>query len=92
MTVAWMGIYIASEVVNNDRNGQILDLLVATPSPYFAILFTRVTILCSIGLVAFGESWLIARLAFDVSISIHHPAILVATLLATAWPPLVHRW
>jgi ABC-2 type transport system permease protein len=68
MTVAWMGIYIASEVVNNDRNGQTLELLIATPAPYFAILITRVTILCSIGLIAFAESWLIARVADPLAI------------------------
>jgi ABC-2 type transport system permease protein len=83
MTLAWMGIYIASEVVNNDRQGSILEVLIATPSSYFALLLTRVTILCSLGLIAFAESWLIARLAFGVSIHIYHPEVLIATLVAT---------
>jgi ABC-2 type transport system permease protein len=70
ITVAQMGIFVASEMITRERSGQTLELLVATPAP---------------GLVGFVESWLLARLFFNVSVSIDHPVVFVATLFVTVF-------
>jgi ABC-2 type transport system permease protein len=83
ITVAQMGIFVASEMITRERGGQTLELLVATPSPFSIIIFSRIALLTSLGLIGFVESWLLARIVFDVSVTIHHPEVLAATLIVT---------
>ncbi len=83
-TVGQMGFFVSSEIVSRDRSHQVLELLVATPSPYFILLGTRTLIMTSLGLVGFVESWLIARFVFGVHVVVYHPGILALTLVATA--------
>jgi ABC-2 type transport system permease protein len=83
-TVGQMGFFISSEIVSNDRNNQLMELLVATPAPYVVILATRTLILSSLGLFGFVEGWLIAYVVFGIAVPIPHPEILAITLAATA--------
>lgn len=72
ITIAQMSIFVASEVVIRERSGGTIELIVATPASFTLIIWSRVAVLTSLGLVGFLESWLLARLAFNVSITIHH--------------------
>jgi ABC-2 type transport system permease protein len=81
MTVGQMGNFVASEIVFQERNEQTLELVVASPAPYYFVLLARVAVLTSLGLVGTLESWLIARLVFGLSIPVYHPLLALATLL-----------
>lgn len=84
MTVGQMGLFVASEVIFRERQWQTLELTVATPAPYLFVLFPRVLVLTLIGLVGFAESWLLTRVVFGLSLTVYHPLLLIATLVATA--------
>ena len=66
-----------------ERLGQTLELVVASPAHYAVLLFTRIVLLSSLGIVGFFEAWLIAWLVFGIRIDIHYPWILVMTLVLT---------
>ncbi len=79
-----MGLFVASEVVFQERNGQTLELTVASPASYVVILSVRVLMLTLLGLVGVAESWIIARLAFRLALTIYHPSLMFITLVATS--------
>jgi ABC-2 type transport system permease protein len=83
MTAGQMGNFVASEIVFQERNEQTLELVVASPAPYFFVLLARILVLTSLGLVGALESWLIARLVFGLHIAIYHPALAAITLVCT---------
>jgi ABC-2 type transport system permease protein len=83
MTVGQMGFFIGSEILANEREGQVLELVVASPTSYYIPLLARITLLTGTGIVGFFESWIIARLFFGITITVHHPAILISTLVLT---------
>jgi ABC-2 type transport system permease protein len=83
MTIAQMGLIVASELITRDRSGQTLEPIVATPAPFFLVLASRITVPSALGLVGFVEAWLIARLLFGVTVTIHHPGVLAVTLVLT---------
>jgi ABC-2 type transport system permease protein len=83
ITLAQMGIFVASEMITRERGAQTLELVVATPAPFFLIVVSRIAVLTSLGLLGFVESWLLARIFFDVSVTIHHPEVLALTLVLT---------
>lgn len=84
MTIGQMGLFVASEIVFQERTGQTLELVVATPAPYVLVLLPRILVLTLLGVVGAIESWLIARLVFGLSLTVHHPALLLSTLLASS--------
>ncbi|MET0413152.1 MAG: ABC transporter permease [Polyangiaceae bacterium] len=84
MTIGQMGLFVASEIVFMERNEQTLELAVATPAPYSLVLLGRVLVLTLLGLVGALESWLLVRLVFGLSLTVHHPLLLVATLVAAS--------
>jgi ABC-2 type transport system permease protein len=84
MTIGQMGNFVASEIVFQERHGQTLELVVASPSPYVLVLLARILVLSVGGLVGAAESWLIARVVFGLQLTIEHPLLLASTLLATS--------
>ena len=74
----------AGEIVARDRHEGLLEPTVAAPAPLASILLGRIFAVTSIALVGFGEVWVVARLAFGVTVPIHHPAAFGLTLAATA--------
>lgn len=84
MTIGQMGNFVASEIVFQERHGQTLELVVASPSPYVLVLLARILVLTVGGLIGVAESWLIARLVFGLQLTVHHPLLLASTLLATS--------
>ncbi len=85
IAIGQMGFYVAAEVMARDQWMQTLELLVATPSPFFLVLATRIAFVSSIGLLGFVESWLIARVGFGIDVPFYHPLVLLGTLLATSF-------
>lgn len=83
MTLSQMGFFVGTELIAQDRQNQTLELIVASPASYFVLLGTRIFVLTAIGIAGFAESWLIARLVFGITIPVHHPLLLMTTLLLT---------
>jgi ABC-2 type transport system permease protein len=83
MSVGQMSFFVGSEILANERQGQTLELIVASPTVYYIPLLTRIVVLTSIGMIGFVEAWLIARLVFGIHITIYHPFLLVGTLVVT---------
>jgi ABC-2 type transport system permease protein len=84
MTIGQMGLFVASEIVWQERKDQTLELVVASPAHYFFVLLPRVLVLTSIGLFGVAESWLIARFVFALHLTIHHPWLMLFTLFASS--------
>ncbi len=85
MSVATTAVFVASEVLTRERDFQTLELSVASPASFPAVLFTRIMVITLISLVGIVESWLIIRFVFGATVTIHHPEVFVATMLVTAF-------
>jgi ABC-2 type transport system permease protein len=83
MTIGQMGFFAGSELIAKDRNEQVLELLIVTPTPYWVLLIVRILTLTFIGLFGFFASWAIAVIFFGIQIKLYFPGILFLTLLAT---------
>src|SRR5688572_13945819 len=53
MSVGQMSFFIGSEILANEREGQILELVVASPTEYYIPLLTRIMILTCGGILGF---------------------------------------
>jgi ABC-2 type transport system permease protein len=58
-------------------------MLVAAPSSFGAVIFGRIAATTAIGTVSFFEAWLVARLIFGATVTIHHWGAFVLTVFAT---------
>lgn len=85
MSVGQMALFVGSEILANERQGQTLELIIASPTAYVWPLLARITVLSLIGIVGFAEAWLIAWAGFDAPVRIHHPLIAGVTLVLTAF-------
>ena len=83
MSVGQMGFFMASELMARERNDQTLEIVVATPSPFWLIILSRITVMTVLSLLGIAVSWLIIRLVFGVTVTVHHPLIFGVTLIAT---------
>jgi len=83
MTLAQTGFWVGSDVLSIERRRETLELVVISPAPFWLVLFARVLTICAVGLVGFAEGWLIVNGLFGLTVRVHHPLVLVATLLAT---------
>lgn len=79
----WLSLFQSGWVVSHDRWSGTLEPLVAAPGSFAANVLGRVLAPTMIGLISFGEVWLVARLIFGERIEIHHPAAFVLTTSAT---------
>jgi ABC-2 type transport system permease protein len=84
IAIGQMGFYVSAELLARDQWMQTLELVVASPAPFFLVLATRISLVSSIGLLGFVESWLIARFGFGIEVPVYHPLVLLVTLLATS--------
>ena len=85
MGIGSTAVFVASEVMTRERDFQTLELSVASPAPFPAVLLARIMVITSISLIGIVESWLIIRFVFGVNLTIHHPWIFAATLFLTAF-------
>jgi ABC-2 type transport system permease protein len=75
-------IWVSGSLVNVDRWLGVLELSVASPASYPTLLMARILALTLISLVAFVEVWFTAWIGFGIAITVPHPAVFLASLLA----------
>jgi ABC-2 type transport system permease protein len=84
----WLALFNSGWTITIERWNGTIEMLVAAPSSFAAVILGRITATTMIGIVSFAETWLVARLIFGTTVSIHHPwafvAIVVVTLAAMA--------
>jgi ABC-2 type transport system permease protein len=85
MTLWWIALQHAGNMITGDRWQALLEPLMATPTSLASVLLGRIVALTCFGLLSFFEVWGIGELVFDVSIPFEHPLPLALTLLATAF-------
>jgi ABC-2 type transport system permease protein len=85
MTLWWVALQNAGNMITGDRWEALLEPLLATPSSLASVLLGRITALMLVGLLSFFEVWAIGELVYGVSIPFEHPSALVLTLLVTAF-------
>jgi ABC-2 type transport system permease protein len=78
----WMALFNSGWTITIERWNGTIELLVAAPSSFAAVIFGRITATTLAGIVSFGETWLIARL-FGTTVTIEHPWAFVATIVVT---------
>lgn len=83
ITLWGMALEISGDIVDSDRGAGILENVVATPVGFPTVVFGRVLAVTLLSVVAVVETWAVARFGFQADITIHHPAVLVATLVVT---------
>jgi ABC-2 type transport system permease protein len=83
MTIGQMGFWVGSDVLSTERTRETLELTVISPAPFSLLLFARILVISAFGLFGFAEGWLIVRGLFGLTITLHHPILLVVTLLGT---------
>jgi ABC-2 type transport system permease protein len=83
MTLGQMGFWVGSDVLSLERTRETLELTVISPAPFPLLLFARILVISALGLFGFAEGWLIVRGLFGLTLTLHHPVLLIATLLAT---------
>ena len=83
ITMWGMALEISGDVVNYDRSAGIFEEVVATPTSLAALVFGRVLAVSALSLVAVAETWLVARVGFDVDVTVGHPLLLAVTLAVT---------
>ncbi|WP_327279573.1 ABC transporter permease [Streptomyces sp. NBC_01205] len=85
---ALMGLWVVSldlagVVLDSERRQGTLELFMASPGVLTGMMTGRVAVVSCLGMLTFLESWLTARLFFAVHLPVHHPWLLVGTLVAT---------
>jgi ABC-2 type transport system permease protein len=81
----WYALFQGGLVVQSDRWSETIELHVSTPTRYAVVVFGRILTVTGIGLLSFVEVWLIGRFLLHANVTVHHPGVLAATLLATAF-------
>jgi ABC-2 type transport system permease protein len=81
----WFALYHGGNVVQVDRITQTLELQAAAPTAYGFVVFGRIITVTSIGLLSFAEVFGVGRFLLGAPVAVHHPWLLVAALLATAF-------
>ena len=85
MSVATTAVFVASELLARERDFETLELSVASPASFPAVLFSRIMVVTLISLVGIAESWLIIRFVFGETVTINHPWLFAATMRMTAF-------
>lgn len=85
MTLWWVALQHAGNMITGDRWQALLEPLLATPASLASVLLGRIAAVTCLGLLSFFEVWAIGELVFDVSIPFEHPGALAVTLLVIAF-------
>jgi ABC-2 type transport system permease protein len=75
----------SGEVIEGDRWQGVVDLVVASPTPFAVIVLGRVFAVTLVALLAFAEVWLVSWIVFGVVVEVEHPLIFGLTVAATAF-------
>ena len=78
----WMALFNSGWTITIERWNGTIEMLVAAPSSFAAVIFGRITTTTLAGIVSFGETWVVARL-FGTTIQIEHRWAFLATIVVT---------
>jgi ABC-2 type transport system permease protein len=78
----WMALFNSGWTITIERWNGTIEMLVAAPSSFAAVIFGRITTTTLAGIVSFGETWIVARL-FGTTIHIEHGWAFLATIVVT---------
>jgi ABC-2 type transport system permease protein len=78
----WMALFNSGWTITIERWNGTIEMLVAAPSSFAAVIFGRITTTTLAGIVSFGETWIVARL-FGTTIHIEHGWAFFATIIVT---------
>lgn len=79
-----MAIEISGGIVDSDRWEGTMEGVVASPVGYPSVILGRVLAVSFLGLFGVAETGIVARVGFGASVTVHHPDVLVGTLVVTA--------
>jgi ABC-2 type transport system permease protein len=79
----WLALFNAGWSIQVERWNGTIEMLVAAPSSFAAVVLGRITATTMIGVISFAETWLVARLIFGTTVRIFHPWAFVATIVVT---------
>lgn len=85
MSLLWIALQHAGNLITGDRWQAVLEPLIATPTSLAAVVLGRVTALMGFGLLSFFEVWAAGELVFGVSLNFEHPLELALTILVTVF-------
>jgi ABC-2 type transport system permease protein len=78
----WMALFNSGWTITIERWNGTIEMLVAAPSSFAAVVFGRITMTTLAGIISFGETWIVARL-FGTTIHVEHPLAFAATIVVT---------
>jgi ABC-2 type transport system permease protein len=85
MTLWWFALFHGGLVISTDRWESTIEALFAAPTPFPLVIFGRILAITTVGLLSFVEVWVVARYLLRIPVTVHHPGLLVLTLLVTAF-------
>lgn len=85
MTLWWVALQQAGNMITGDRWQALLEPLLAAPASFTSVLLGRISALMCLGLISFFEVWGIGKLVYGVSIPFEHPGALGLTLVVIAF-------
>jgi ABC-2 type transport system permease protein len=79
----WLALFNSGWTITIERWNGTLEMLVAAPSSFGAVVFGRIAATTIVGTVSFVEAWLVARLLFGTAVTVHHVGAFVLTVVVT---------
>ena len=83
IAVWWLALFNSGWVISTERWQGTIELLVAAPSSFAAVVLGRIAATTALGVVSFVETWFVARVLFGAVVRIHHLWAFVATIVVT---------
>jgi ABC-2 type transport system permease protein len=85
MGIWFVAVFVAGGVILNERYMATLQLVLAAPRSFTLVVCGRILPVILIGAFSLVESGLIAHVAFGAPLTVNHPWMAVAAMLATAY-------
>ncbi|MGW5695314.1 ABC transporter permease [Streptomyces asiaticus] len=81
MSLWSMSLLASGELVTGERDRGTLEGMLATPADYHVVVVARSLAIIALSMLSFGESWLVARIGFGITVTIGHPLLFAAGVL-----------
>ena len=79
----WLALFNSGWTITTERWNGTLEMLVAAPSSFGAVVFGRIATTTILGVFSFFEAWLVARVIFGTAVTIHHVGAFLLTVVVT---------
>jgi ABC-2 type transport system permease protein len=79
----WLALFNSGWTITIERWNGTLEMLVAAPSSFGAVIFGRIATTTIVGVVSFFEAWLVARVIFGTAVRIEHLGVFLLTVVVT---------